>query len=173
MDLQATESSVSFGESARRTRTRRKGSAQRVRGDPFFELWSSFAELQEKWRTSSFSLQKIENPTILGTRWRAYLRIHVHGERKLWLGSFIHLWPSLRSVRNRGGWHPRLVERGWYEACSGHLAQLGYIGEWGLWDVRHGEFRKRLKDPKAGMAEVTRLGRLDIDMSLSHHPSIG
>jgi hypothetical protein len=160
MELHASESSVALGELAQRTRKTR--SPRLVQSDLFFELWASSSALKNRWRTSSFSLQQLKSQAIHGARLHTYYGIHVLAERKARLGSFIYLWPSLRSVRNRGGWHPRLLERGWYQACSDHLVSIGYVGEWRLWDVRHGMFRKKLKNPKAAMVEVARLRHLKL-----------
>jgi hypothetical protein len=163
MELRATESDASFGEHRPRISRRRARASVGRANDDFFDLWSSFADVRPEWRTSSFMLQRFERIEIRHTQWRLHRRIYVHDTPRtnLWFGSFIDLWPSRRSVRTAGGWHPRLLEQRWYRACSSALESLGYVGEWRLWNVRHGEFRKRLQDSKAAMAELARLDRSD------------
>jgi hypothetical protein len=160
MHLQATSRVVSFGTPSPRSGRRKVALRRHAGGDAFFELWSSFTGLLEEWRTSSFVLQKVDNVAMHGTRWKASYRI-VHGPRRL--GSAIALWPSLRSVRTRGGWHPRLLQQKWYQTCAAELGRRGYKGEWKLWDVRYGDFMKRLKDARAAAAELKRLDRRPLE----------
>jgi hypothetical protein len=162
MALEVEESSVSFGDLAPRQSRPKAARRSRARDDHFFHLWSSFSGLQGEWRTSSFSLHKDETPTVLGARWRTHYGIHAHGERKLWIASFFHVWPSRRAARTREGWHPRLLARGWYQACTERLRRLGYAGEWRRSDVRHGVFTKRIREPRGTVAEVDRLDRLTL-----------
>lgn len=162
MELEVEESSVSFGDLAPRQSRRRAARRSPVRRDHFFHLCSSFSGLQGEWRTSSFSLNKEETPTVLGARWSAHYRIRAHGERKPWIASSFHVWPSRRAARTRGGWHPRLLEQGWYQACTECLRRLGYAGEWRLSDVRRGGFMKRVRDVRGAITEVVRLDRLTL-----------
>lgn len=163
MQLQTPKGlSVSFGDPSPRSAGRKAAVRRRAGADMFFELWSSFPRLQGEWWTSSFTLQKRESLTVVGSRWRAYYRIQVQQPPKLWLGAFIELWPSLRSVGTPQGWHPRLLKQNWYERCANALARQGYEGKWQLWDVRHGQFHKRLAGAKAAAVELKRLDRLQL-----------
>jgi hypothetical protein len=159
MELEVAESSVSFGDLAPRNARRKSARPSPGRGDHFYRLWSSFSGLQGEWRTSSFSLNKKATPTVLGAGWSADYRIYAHGERKLWSRLSFQAWPSRRAARTRGGWHPRLLAQGWYDACAARFRRLGYAGEWALSDVRYGVFGKRAKHASEAIAEVARLDR--------------
>jgi hypothetical protein len=163
MQLQTTGLAVSFGDVPSSSSARKPGRKRRAEGDAFFELVSSFGRLESEWWTSSFVLHKRELVNVDRAPWTVHYTLGVDRARKLWLRSSIDLWPSRRSVRDREGWHPRLLRQRWYQGTTDQLARLGYKGEWRLgFGVRSGEFEKRPGDAKAAAAELARLDRLQL-----------